>query len=88
MVIENLALAVTLSEEAPRSYYLWVRASTGDAKFYRTGIARVVTRVGSRCDVTGFISKDDILASPNKLETYFPRELIPKILSIAQTSQK
>jgi hypothetical protein len=88
MSIENLPLAVTSSDNVPRPYYLWVRASTQNAKFYRTGVARVVTRVNSKCDVTGFISKAEILASRKRLETYFPPELIPRILSIADTPQK
>jgi hypothetical protein len=45
-------------------------------------------RVDSKCDVTGFISKADILASRARLANYFPRELIPKILSFAETPQK
>jgi hypothetical protein len=44
-----------------------VRASTEDAKQYRAGTARVVMRVDSKCDVTGFISKVDILASRARL---------------------
>jgi hypothetical protein len=51
------------SDDVPPAFYFWVRASTEDAKQYRAGTARVVMRVDSKCDVTGFISKVDILAS-------------------------
>jgi hypothetical protein len=51
------------SDEVPSAFYFWVRVSTEDAKQYRAGTARVVLRVDSKCDGTGFISKADILAS-------------------------
>ena len=81
-------LSATSSKEAPPAFYFWVRASTEDAKQYRAGTARVVMRVDSKCDVTGFISKADILSSRKQLANYFPPELIPKILWFAETPQK
>ena len=69
-------------------YYLWVRVSTPDARMYQTGVARVMTGEDLKCRVTGFLPKKEILASPELLATYFPSELIPTILSLAQTSQK
>jgi hypothetical protein len=74
--------------EVPSAFYFWVRASTEDSKQYRAGTARVVLRVDSKCDVTGFISKADILASRARLADFFPADLIPKILWFAETPQK
>jgi hypothetical protein len=76
------------SDEVPSAFYFWVRASTEDAKQYRAGTARVVQRVDSKCDVTGFISKADILSSRTRLADFFPADLIPKILWFAKTPQK
>jgi hypothetical protein len=76
------------SDEVPPAFYFWVRASTEDAKQYRAGTVRVVMRVDSKCDVTGFISKADILASRARLAAFFPADLIPKILWLAETPQK
>jgi hypothetical protein len=76
------------SDEVPSAFYFWVRASTEDAKQYRAGTARVVLRVDSKCDVTGFISKADILASRARLADFFPADLVPKILWFAETPQK
>lgn len=76
------------SDEVPSAFYFWVRASTEDAKQYRAGTARAVLRVDSKCDVTGFISKADILASRARLADFFPADLIPKILWFAETPQK
>ena len=70
------------------AFYFWVRASTEDAQQYRAGTARVVVSADPKCDVTGFISKADILASRAQLTKYFPPELIPKILWFAETPQK
>jgi hypothetical protein len=53
---QRLRLAAR-SDQVPSAFYFWVRASTEDAKQYRAGTARVVLRVDSKCDVTGFISK-------------------------------
>jgi hypothetical protein len=76
------------SHEVPPTIYFWVRASTEDAKQYRAGTARVVMRADSKCDVTGLISKADILASRARLAKFFPPGLIPKILWFAETPQK
>jgi hypothetical protein len=76
------------SDEVSSAFYFWVRASTEDAKQYRAGTARVLLRVDSKCDVTGFISKADILASRARLADFFPADLIPKILWFAETPQK
>jgi hypothetical protein len=76
------------SDEVPSAFYFWVRASTQDAKQYRAGTARVVLRVNSKCDVSGFISKADILASRARLAEFFPADLSPKILWFAETPQK
>jgi hypothetical protein len=76
------------SDEVPSAFYFWVRAFTEDAKQYRAGAARVVQRVDSKCDVTGFISKADILASRTRLADFFPADLIPKILGFAKTPKK
>ena len=76
------------SDKVPSAFYFWVRTSTEDAKQYRAGTARVVMRADSKCDVTGFISKTDILASRARLADFFPADLIPKILWFAETPQK
>jgi hypothetical protein len=81
-------LAAERAKPLLRAFYFWVRAATEDAKQYRAGTARVVVSADSKCDVTGFISKADILASRAQLTKYFPPELIPKILWFAETPQK
>ena len=68
------------SDDVPSTFYFWVRASTEDTKQYHAGTPRVVQRVDSKCDVTGFISKADILSSRTRLADCFPADLIPKIL--------
>jgi hypothetical protein len=80
--------SATRSDEVPSAFYFWVRASTEDAKQYRAGTARVVLRVNSKCNVTGFISKADILASRARLADFFRADLIPKILWFAETPTK
>lgn len=81
-------LAAERAKPLPKlAFYFWVRASTEDAQQYRAGTARVAVS-DSKCDVTGFISKADVLASRAQLNRYFPPELIPKILWFAETPQK
>jgi hypothetical protein len=89
--IEYLRADTGPHDTAAPAYYLWVRASTRDARiYYRTGAARVVIATDFKCNVAGFIPKADILvlASRGQMETYFPPKLIPKILSKAETAQK
>ena len=86
--IEYVFLDPSRNQDLLPIYYVWARASNRDAKKYRAGAARVVTTRESKCVVTGFIPKADILASPKQAAAYFPPELFPKILSIARTPQK
>jgi hypothetical protein len=86
--IEYVFLDPSRSQHLLPIYYIWARVSHRDAKKYQAGAARVMTTKASKCVVTGFIAKADILASPKQAAAYFPPELFPKLLSIARTPQK
>ena len=85
--IEPVFVSRTKDSQRP-AYYLWLRVSTADAQMYQSGAARVTTGEDLKCNVTGFIPKKDILALRERLGTYFPPELVPKILLLAETPQK
>jgi len=64
-------------------YYLWARALDGK-NVALDGAVRVAAVDKLRFDVTDFLSREEIIASPSALQAVFPSALIGKILGKAR----
>lgn len=59
-------------------YYLWVEVESADAGFL-AGAARVAAIEGEGFLITRFVSKQEIVAAPDRLSGIFPTALVPDI---------
>jgi len=76
---ELLRDAPTQSGVAYPKFYAWVRGVDDQMKTVVEGAMRLAAIDKKRFEVTDFLSKAEILATPDHLESVFPRLLIPKI---------
>jgi hypothetical protein len=83
---QMLAAEFELLREAPTQpgvsypkFYAWVRGVDDQKKVVVEGAMRLAAIDKKRFEVTDFMAKTEILASPDQLERVFPRMLIPKI---------
>jgi hypothetical protein len=60
-------------------FYAWVRASDGDKRLVFEGAMRLAAIEKKRFEVTDFLTKQEIVAAPTRIEEMFPRLLLPKI---------
>ena len=72
----------TQSGVAYPKYYLWVKAFAGATR-KEEGAARVAAINRERFEVTDFLSKAKVQASPSEVGATFPAALIPSITSLA-----
>ncbi len=64
-------------------YYVWVKYSKKNTTTSE-GAVRVAAREQTEFDVTDFLSREEILASPSRVTTIFPAALADKIVKKAR----
>ena len=69
----------TQSGVAYPKFYAWVRATDGDKRLVFEGAMRLAAIEKKRFEVTDFLTKQEIVAAPTRIEEMFPRLLLPKI---------
>ena len=74
--------APTQSGVSYPKYYLWVKVFSGSA-LQQEGAARVAAIDRQRFEVTDFMSKAQVQASPAEIRSVFPAALVPTIISLA-----
>jgi hypothetical protein len=84
--ITSLRDAPTQSGVAYPKYYFWVRASCASA-LCEEGAVRVAAIQGQRFEVTDFLSKDTLIASPENASHVFPAALVARIYELAGLAQ-
>jgi hypothetical protein len=64
-------------------YYVWAKCFHGD-KLFTQGAVRLAAIDKETFQITDFLSRDVILASPRQVSNIFPAPLVEKILKCAQ----
>jgi len=72
----------TQSGVAYPKYYLWVTVRSGSS-LLNEGAVRVAAIGRKRFEVTNFLSRGTIRATPSEVGVVFPAALVPSVLSLA-----
>jgi hypothetical protein len=76
---ELLREGATQSGVAFPKFYAWVRALGEDKGVLCEGAMRVAAIEKKRFQVTDFLTREEIVAAPARIEEMFPRALLPRI---------
>ena len=76
---ELLRDAPTQSGVAYPKFYAWVRGMDDQKKTVVEGAMRLTAIEKKRFEVIDFLSKSEIIAASDRVESVFPRILIPKV---------
>jgi hypothetical protein len=85
--VTTLRDAPTQSGAAYPKYYFWVSISCAST-LCAEGAVRVAAIQAERFEVTDFLSKDAIIASPEDVSHVFPAALVARIYGLAGTNQR